>query len=299
MVPAGLSLFLPLLPHRAQQLITLVSLNLDSCKVGYEGLLHLKGLCNLQSSVELSVPKVTGEDKIGRTPERRFDLTTILSSVLTKLEETLDIQRGITRIFNYKATAKEFVGVIQAILMAGRLLQKLVFEDTDIASSQHKTVHSSLLRRPINMVSSYAKPIHCICRSVSRGLRNISRLVKPAPELMSNDFEHITDLQDLEHLDHTRQEALDKLIDLKGSIRIFCWITARAAEIKKEFSVDRVFDQESTQEDIFQEVKPILKSVLGGHNVCILAYGQTAKLGQERTQWCGIVYQMVLIRFIL
>ncbi|KAG8048991.1 hypothetical protein GUJ93_ZPchr0009g300 [Zizania palustris] len=99
------------------------------------------------------------------------------------------------------------------------------------------------------------------------------------------------------HLDHTKQEALDKLIDLKGSIRIFCrvgpsilatnfWakspatlvehdkIIVRTTGIKKEFNADRVFDQESTQEDIFQEVKPILKSALGGH-VCIHAYGQT------------------------
>ncbi|KAL5203945.1 hypothetical protein ABZP36_008816 [Zizania latifolia] len=99
------------------------------------------------------------------------------------------------------------------------------------------------------------------------------------------------------HLDHTRQEALDKLIDLKGSIRVFCRvgpsisatnfqakspvavehdkITVRAVGIKKEFNVDRVFGQESTQEDVFQEVKPILRSALDGHNVCILAYGQT------------------------
>uniref|UniRef100_A0A0D9XUS3 Kinesin motor domain-containing protein n=1 Tax=Leersia perrieri TaxID=77586 RepID=A0A0D9XUS3_9ORYZ len=99
------------------------------------------------------------------------------------------------------------------------------------------------------------------------------------------------------HLDHRRQEALDKLIDLKGSIRVFCRvrpsistnyfmtkspvtveqekIVVRALGIKKEFSVDRVFDQESTQEDVFQEVKPILRSALDGHNVCILAYGQT------------------------
>uniref|UniRef100_A0A0E0MHN4 Kinesin motor domain-containing protein n=1 Tax=Oryza punctata TaxID=4537 RepID=A0A0E0MHN4_ORYPU len=99
------------------------------------------------------------------------------------------------------------------------------------------------------------------------------------------------------HLDHRRQEALDKLIDLKGSIRVFCRvrpsistnnfmikspvtvenekIVVRAVGIKKEFSVDRVFDQESTQEDVFQEVKPILRSALDGHNVCILAYGQT------------------------
>ncbi|XP_062198074.1 kinesin-like protein KIN-14O [Phragmites australis] len=98
-------------------------------------------------------------------------------------------------------------------------------------------------------------------------------------------------------LDRRRREALDKLIDLKGSIRAFCRvrplistnnfktkstvsieqekITVQHVGIKKEFSVDRVFDQDSTQEDVFLEVKPILRSALDGHNVCILAYGQT------------------------
>ncbi|EMS47487.1 Kinesin-1 [Triticum urartu] len=96
------------------------------------------------------------------------------------------------------------------------------------------------------------------------------------------------------HLNRTRREALDKLIDLKGSIRVFCRvqpsistkikspvtveqenIAVRAVGIKKDFGVDRVFDQESTQDDVFHEVRPILRSALDGHNVCILAFGQT------------------------
>ncbi|XP_020165576.1 kinesin-like protein KIN-14O isoform X2 [Aegilops tauschii subsp. strangulata] len=99
------------------------------------------------------------------------------------------------------------------------------------------------------------------------------------------------------HLNRRRREALDKLIDLKGSIRVFCRvrpsistsnikikspvtveqenIVVRAVGIKKDFSVDRVFDQESTQDDVFHDVKPILRSALDGHNVCILAFGQT------------------------
>ncbi|SPT18920.1 unnamed protein product [Triticum aestivum] len=86
----------------------------------------------------------------------RSDLSTILSSVLTMLGRSLDSQRGITRIFHCKATAKEFVGVIQAILTAGKELRKLVLEDTDNVSSQHRTVHSSLLRRLISTASSSA-----------------------------------------------------------------------------------------------------------------------------------------------
>jgi Cdc6-like AAA superfamily ATPase len=41
-------------------------------------------------------------------------------------------------------------------------------------------------------------------------------------------------------------------------------------------------------EDVFLEVKPILRSALDGHNVCILAYGQTGT-GKTYTMvgWCS------------
>lgn len=32
---------------------------------------------------------------------------------------------------------------------------------------------------------------------------------------------------------------------------------------------------ENSVEDVFVEVEPILRSALDGHNVCVLAYGQT------------------------
>lgn len=97
-------------------------------------------------------------------------------------------------------------------------------------------------------------------------------------------------------LDKKRREALDKILDIKGCIRVFCLIrpllsTKRktyqtivadskkivigSAGNKKEFGCDKVFTQETTREDIFAEVKPILRSALDGHNVCVLAYGQT------------------------
>ncbi|WVZ87223.1 LOW QUALITY PROTEIN: hypothetical protein U9M48_033898, partial [Paspalum notatum var. saurae] len=51
----------------------------------------------------------------------RSDLCTILSYVLTMLGKSLDIQRGMTRVFHCKATAKEFIGVIQSILNSSQL----------------------------------------------------------------------------------------------------------------------------------------------------------------------------------
>jgi hypothetical protein len=99
-------------------------------------------------------------------------------------------------------------------------------------------------------------------------------------------------------------------------------MTVWAAGIKKEFGADRVFGQESTQgnpffclllstdhlfvcrsvrlsfflthlfqcvvhiEDVFEEVKPILRFALDGHNVCILAYDQTG-MGKTYTMVVG------------
>ncbi|XP_041022009.1 kinesin-like protein KIN-14U isoform X1 [Juglans microcarpa x Juglans regia] len=98
-------------------------------------------------------------------------------------------------------------------------------------------------------------------------------------------------------LDKRRREALNKILDIKGSIRVFCRvrpflltdkrrihgpistgsekIVVQLAGIRKEFELDKVFLQQASQDDVFVEVEPILKSALDGHNVCIFAYGQT------------------------
>lgn len=98
-------------------------------------------------------------------------------------------------------------------------------------------------------------------------------------------------------LDEKRKESLNKILDIKGTIRVFCrvrpslWtgkkrihepisigserIVCKLAGSWKEFGFDKVFPQEASQENVFVEVEPILKSALDGHNVCILAYGQT------------------------
>ncbi|KAI4294916.1 hypothetical protein MLD38_040799 [Melastoma candidum] len=99
-------------------------------------------------------------------------------------------------------------------------------------------------------------------------------------------------------LDERRREALNDIANLKGTIRVFCRVRPFLQQRKmktwdpveidtgkivirlqgrnaKEFEFDEVFPQEATQEDVFAEVESILRSALHGHNVCVLAYGQT------------------------
>lgn len=97
--------------------------------------------------------------------------------------------------------------------------------------------------------------------------------------------------------DKKRREALSKILDIKGSIRVFCRVrpfllaekrrtsepVSAASErirvklggTRKEFEFDKVFPREANQESVFVEVEPILRSAMDGHNVCVLAYGQT------------------------
>lgn len=86
------------------------------------------------------------------------------------------------------------------------------------------------------------------------------------------------------------------LLSLPGNIRVFCHIRPTRKgenssavvvldsaslllnfEVNKTkiYSFDKVFRPASSQDDIFGEIEPVIKSTLDGHNACIFAYGQT------------------------
>ena len=96
-----------------------------------------------------------------------------------------------------------------------------------------------------------------------------------------------------------RRQYYNELEDLKGKIRVFTrvrpmmryekerechWAVAQQDEMTctvqtnrglKEFSFDRVFMPENSQEEVFEDTKRLVQSAIDGFNVCIFAYGQT------------------------
>ncbi|KAH9313775.1 hypothetical protein KI387_022402, partial [Taxus chinensis] len=104
------------------------------------------------------------------------------------------------------------------------------------------------------------------------------------------------------HENMERKKLYNKVLELKGNIRVFCRcrplsseeISAGASSVaefdiakenelciringtsKKAFKFDRVFTPQDDQVAVFADTAPVAVSVLDGYNVCIFAYGQT------------------------
>ncbi|GFP92203.1 kinesin-4 [Phtheirospermum japonicum] len=97
--------------------------------------------------------------------------------------------------------------------------------------------------------------------------------------------------------------------DLKGNIRVYCRIRPTInSEVKnvidfigkdgslvvvdpkplkdgkKVFQFNQVFGPTATQDEVFRDMQPLVRSVMDGYNVCIFAYGQTGS-GKTHTMY--------------
>uniref|UniRef100_A0A803M0F0 DNA mismatch repair protein MSH3 n=1 Tax=Chenopodium quinoa TaxID=63459 RepID=A0A803M0F0_CHEQI len=84
------------------------------------------------------------------------EINFVISSVLTTLGQSPDVQRGITRIFHKTATPSEFIAVVHAVLLAAKQLQQL----------EVVTVQSALLRNLIQTAAS-SSLISCSAKFMS------------------------------------------------------------------------------------------------------------------------------------
>lgn len=65
-------------------------------------------------------------------------------------------------------------------------------------------------------------------------------------------------------------DALLRVDTIKGTLAVQSATTGT-----KAFEFYRVFDHTSTQQDVFEEVAPLVQCAVDGSNVCVFAYGQT------------------------
>ncbi|GAA0141034.1 microtubule binding motor protein [Lithospermum erythrorhizon] len=145
-------------------------------------------------------------------------------------------------------------------------------------------------------------------------LKNICDAVKGDVHVLKTQYQEEVDnlgkhLHGLTHAAKGYKSVLEEnrklynlVQDLKGNIRVYCrvrpflpgqansvttvgnlddgniTITSNSKygkESRKTFTFNKVFGSSATQEEVFSDTQPLIRSVLDGYNVCIFAYGQT------------------------
>ncbi|XP_057954144.1 kinesin-like protein KIN-14B [Malania oleifera] len=103
----------------------------------------------------------------------------------------------------------------------------------------------------------------------------------------------------INQLNIQRRQVLNDFLDLKGNIRVYCRVRpitlgksfsqlsmvkaldssnvllTLAENKSKIYNFDKVFNPDSSQDEVFSEIEPVIKSAIDGYNACIFAYGQT------------------------
>ncbi|XP_004296149.1 PREDICTED: uncharacterized protein LOC101301282 [Fragaria vesca subsp. vesca] len=158
-----------------------------------------------------------------------------------------------------------------------------------------ETVHS-LLGQKSHLTSSWVKSVCHIIINLPSEEQSI--------DLRTTDLDTVRDelavlTARINELNRQRKQLLNEFLDLKGNIRVLCRIRPiemgenfgrfrpvvaldssnvllRFSDNKnKNYTFDKVFHHGSSQDEVFSEVEPVIKSALDGYNACIFAYGQT------------------------
>ncbi|KAB5534963.1 hypothetical protein DKX38_018049 [Salix brachista] len=137
--------------------------------------------------------------------------------------------------------------------------------------------------------------------------RQVKQIQADWEEEASGLEQHIRDLEVASSSYHQvleeNRQLYNQVQDLKGTIRVYCRVRPflrgqsngqstvdyigengnimianplkNGKEARKVFSFNKVFGTNVTQDQIYADTQPLVRSVLDGYNVCIFAYGQT------------------------
>ncbi|CAD6261853.1 unnamed protein product [Miscanthus lutarioriparius] len=130
---------------------------------------------------------------------------------------------------------------------------------------------------------------------------DVDRKNQQTAEILKRQGAQLVELENVYKQEQVlRKRYYNTIEDMKGKIRVFCRLRPlsdkeRSFEEKNivcspdEFTIahpwkdekskqhiyDRVFDANTSQEEVFEDTKYLVQSAVDGYNVCIFAYGQT------------------------
>ncbi|XP_068339409.1 kinesin-like protein KIN-14F [Pyrus communis] len=167
-------------------------------------------------------------------------------------------------------------------------------------SSSHSSVHEELIniqqKQLEELKSSFQETKYEVKQVHSNWEEELRRLVHHIKglEVASSSYQQVIE---------ENRVLFNQVQDLKGSIRVYCRIRPflpgqsneqstvdyigengtimivnplkQSKDKRRVFTFNKVFRTNVTQEQIYGDTQPLIRSVLDGYNACIFAYGQT------------------------
>jgi kinesin family protein C2/C3 len=166
--------------------------------------------------------------------------------------------------------------------------------------SRNLVVRLNGLSKDVVQLKDSQKQVKSDCDGQLRYIADRFPILKGRMEMLVSEIDHIETKH--REIGEERKRLHNLVLELKGNIRVFVRVrpisqkeqetepketTITFAEDskvsvwseeqsrRKWFEFDQCFKTNSSNRQVFEEVKPLAISVLDGYNVCIFAYGQT------------------------
>ncbi|KAJ4875063.1 P-loop containing nucleoside triphosphate hydrolases superfamily protein [Raphanus sativus] len=156
----------------------------------------------------------------------------------------------------------------------------------------------------INHQSQALQELRFYSRSIKQEILNVQENYSEQFSLLGKKLIELSNAAENYHAVLTENRKLfNELQELKGNIRVFCRVrpflpgqgapdtvvehvgedgelvvtnpTRPGKDGLRQFRFNKVYSTNATQAEVFSDIKPLVRSVLDGFNVCIFAYGQT------------------------
>ncbi|XP_074325550.1 kinesin-like protein KIN-14F [Apium graveolens] len=243
--------------------------------------------------------------------KRQEEIPTIMENLLSKVTEEFESRlatqneqmKNVATALNVSCTNNILPCPMSGEMTSGTEMSELVKVECKGVFSDE--VDSKVLKKHV-LFQKQNKDLQDLKHTVSAAKLDIQLMQKKYQEEIHCLGQH---LHSLAHAASGYQKVLEEnrklynqVQDLKGSIRVYCRVrpflpgqpnrlstlgsidngnitliipSKNGKEGRKSFTYNQVFGPSATQEMVFSDMKPLIRSVLDGYNVCIFAYGQT------------------------